>query len=285
MLKAVNKRHLEVCGKGFGRFGGNGVGVGVEHRAFLIVRERCHHGGNASVEQQREAFRVHAVYVAHKTVVYTVFQRTAVRLYHVHVCPRQSERVDVLGLQFGYDVFVDKSSIHHRHHAQHLLVGHTAAIDHSGLYAEAASHVGSCATAAVHEYFVAFEPAEVGKQSFKGFGRFNDFSAHFYDCKCLFHDAKLRISAFCPFCLQRAGKHFWKSLQRICLLLASPCCYSCVGVVSEEYSLVDEATYRVGVVVGAYHERIALLRHHKAVQPSHDGFHSLRQTDDAVLRP
>ena len=73
----------------------------------------------------------------------------------------QSQGIDSVGLQTGYQILVDQSAIDHRHHLQHLLIGDAAAIDHVGLDIQALGYLRGLAATAMYQHLATLDGRKV----------------------------------------------------------------------------------------------------------------------------
>ena len=150
--------------------------------------QRCHHGHHPLFYQVRKLVAVGAVYVANEAEVYAFLgQRPPVRANDVAVGAAKSDGIDPFGLQPGHEVLVHQSAIDHRHHLEHVGIGHAPAAYHLRLDAQSGGHLRGSAPAAVHEYLASLDGAEVFQQPLQLCLVFNDGTAHLHNCQFLFH--------------------------------------------------------------------------------------------------
>ena len=153
----------------FGSLGSHGVGVGIENIAHSIVGKRGYYRHGTLLNEGRKGCAVGTIYITYEAKIHHfidtfdghLLQRTLVRADDIHVGTGQSDRIDTVGLQFCYKIFVDKAAIYHSYHLQHLSIRDASAAYHDALYAETCGYFGGSSSAAMHKYLLAFYGGEI----------------------------------------------------------------------------------------------------------------------------
>ena len=133
--------------------------------SLTVVRQRSHDRSDACFDEPTQHVAVSSIDITHPTIVdvrtFDINGWTFVTTDGIGIGSRQSEGIDAVSLKTGHQVLVDQSAIHHRDNLKHITVSNATPIDHLGLYAQAFSHFGGFASAAMNQHLAALDGREV----------------------------------------------------------------------------------------------------------------------------